>query len=195
MQAAATSNLGSKVGSGNNCSWGRGWLRWGGELRAREGPGCSIKPAGLPRPPALLPFPPQPKSDFGAPPPGTELWAPLCPPLAGLPHLSLPPLIGGGKARCLVVPEVRTEEERGSPAKEGLGLVASSCLRKPVRVSIHPLLIQRLGEGVQASRFRSRTESFSFPPTSPHPKILPSFGLDLLPKHMEPIERICMLTL
>lgn len=31
--------------------------------------------------------------------------------------------------------------------------------------------------------------------TPPNPKILPSFGLDLLPKHMEPIERICMLTL
>lgn len=29
----------------------------------------------------------------------------------------------------------------------------------------------------------------------PQPQILPSSGLDLLPKHMEPIERICMLTL
>lgn len=29
----------------------------------------------------------------------------------------------------------------------------------------------------------------------PQPQILLSSGLDLLPKHMEPIERICMLTL
>lgn len=100
-------------------------------------------------------------------------------------------VIGGGEARCS---EVQREEERGGgllPNRIWVLLVTP--LPKNHSGLYLPFTAPKLGKGCGLA---GPGQELSSPlPNSPHPKVLPSFELDLLPKHMEPIERICMLTL
>lgn len=95
----------------------------------------------------------------------------------------LPHPIGAGKTHCW---EMRTEVERQrSPDHQDPGRLAShlcSWFTGPGGRSTGPA-----SPGPELCPFAF----LKFP----QPQILLSSGLDLLPKHMEPIERICMLTL
>lgn len=97
MQAAATSNLGSRVGSRSELELEGGWVSPGGAESKREGLESTINPAGSSASPSTVI------------PPSTCSSRPHC----THPRLSYL-IIGGGKA-CR--PKVQMEKERGSPAK------------------------------------------------------------------------------
>lgn len=84
------------------------------------------------------------------------------------------------------------EREEGSPENQGPGWVHDS----PPHWAPHTSAPAPLALGEDMLALQVQVQSYNpYASQIPQPQILPSSGLDLLPKHMEPIERICMLTL